>query len=67
MPKVKYPKIKVKLVGKDGNAYSILARVRNAMRDAGVTPIQRDKFLGEATAGDYDHLLATCMKWVVCS
>jgi hypothetical protein len=63
---VKFPHIKVQLVGQDGNAYSILGRVSRAMRRAGVKKPDIDAFMKEATSGDYDHLLATCMRWVDC-
>jgi len=62
---VKYPDITVKLVGSDGNAFAILGKVSGAMRRAGNVPKEEiDAFMEEATSGDYDHLLATCMKWV---
>jgi len=60
----KYPKIHVKLVGEDGNAFSILGRVQGAMRRAKVPKDEIKAFQKEATSGDYDHLLATVMKWV---
>jgi hypothetical protein len=60
----KYPDVVVKLVGEDGNAFSILARVNRAMRDAGVPEVHRDEFRAEATSGDYEHLIATCWRWV---
>lgn len=60
----KYPKVKVKLVGEDGNAFSILGRVILALKRAKVEASELDAFKAEATAGDYDHLLATVSKWV---
>lgn len=60
----KYPKVKVKLVGTDGNAYAIIGAVMRAMRVAGLSDEERGAFSREACAGDYDHLLATAMKWV---
>ena len=56
--------IKVNLSGEDGNALNILGRVRRALRREGVNSEELDKFYAEATSGDYDHLLQTCMKWV---
>jgi hypothetical protein len=61
---VKYPQIKVKLVGHDGNAFAILGRVRSALRAAKVPVEEQQKFMEEAMSGDYSHLLGTCMKWV---
>ncbi len=59
---VKYPKIKVKLTGTDGNAFAILGKVKATLRKAGAA--DADEFLKEAMSGDYNKLLATCMKWV---
>lgn len=64
MNEPKYPDIEVQLSGEDGNAFSIIGRVCKAMRRAGVPKDTIDKFTEEATDGDYDHLLQTCMKWV---
>ena len=61
---VKYPEIKVKLVGQDGNAFAILGRVRKALRMAGVPEEEVEKFTAEATAVDYPNLLCTVMRWV---
>ncbi len=61
---VKYPNVYVQLVGKDGNAYSILARVDHALRIAGYDKEVRNAFHEEATSGDYNHLLRTVMAWV---
>ncbi len=63
-PRIRYPKIHVRLVGTDGNAFAILGRVTNALREACVPGEEREEFLTQATAGDYDHLLATCSRWV---
>ena len=60
----KYPDIKVRLVGNDSNAFAILANVAGALRKANVLPEEVALFYREATGGNYDHLLATCMKWV---
>lgn len=60
----KYPKIKVKLVGRDGNAFAILGAVGEALRKAGVDPVDRVAFRTEAMSGDYQNLLATAMRWV---
>lgn len=59
----KYPNIKVKLLGEDGNAFFILGRCLQAMRRAKISEKERDEFRKEATSGNYDHLLATCFKW----
>ena len=59
----KYPEITVRLTGKDGNAFNILGICLGAMRLAGLCQEERDSFYAEATSGNYDLLLATCMKW----
>ena len=61
---VKYPNITVKLVGEDGNAFNILGIVNRALKEAGVSWEEQAEFMAEATAGDYDDLLQTCMQWV---
>lgn len=63
-PQIKYPNIRVKLVGKDGNAFRILGTVLRALRHAKVPQEQRDEFLRQATSGNYTNLLTTCMEWV---
>jgi hypothetical protein len=56
--------VKVKLVGKDGNAFAILGNMATALRKAGATPDEVKRFQAEATSGDYNNLLATCGRWV---
>ena len=60
----KYPKIEVQLTGEDGNAWSVLGRMRKALRRAKIGNDEIEQFTKEATNGDYNHLLATCMEWV---
>ena len=60
----KYPDIKVKLVGTDGNAFSIIGKVQNALKRAKVPEKEIDEFRKEAMSGDYDNVLITCLKWV---
>ena len=54
----------VKLVGEDGNAFSIMGRVKQSLRRAGADMEYIDKYLNEATSGDYDHLLVVSMEYV---
>lgn len=61
---VKYPHIHVQLTGENGNAFSIIGRVRRALEQAEVPRQERQAFVEEATRGDYDHVLQTCMRWV---
>lgn len=60
----KYPNIEVKLLGGDGNAWLILGRMQAALKAGGVSREEIEVFGKEATSGDYNNLLATCMKWV---
>lgn len=63
--KVRHPEIKVQLSGAtDGNASVILGAVNRAMQRSGIASTEIDEFNAEAMAGDYDHLVQTCMKWV---
>jgi hypothetical protein len=64
MSEPKYKDVKVKLIGEDGNAFSILGRVRRALKSAGANQAALESFMLEATKGDYDALLQTVMKWV---
>ncbi len=59
----KYPDITVELVGQNGNAFNILGICLRAMRQAGLSQEERDAFQKEATSGDYNHLLITCIEW----
>ena len=54
----------VKLSGEDGNAFAIMGRVKQALRRAGADREYIDKYLSEATAGDYDNLLIVSMEYV---
>lgn len=62
--RIRYPLVEVQLVDRDGNASMILARVRQALKRAGAPKSDIDEFTNEATAGDYDHLIQTCIQWV---
>lgn len=53
----------VQLTGKDGNAFLILGLVKRAIL-ASDKPELADEFIHEAVAGDYDHLLQTCIRYV---
>lgn len=60
----KYPDIEVQLSGEDGNAFSIIGSVRQALRRANVPKEDVEAFTSEAMSDDYDNVLRTCMKWV---
>lgn len=61
---VKYPDIEVTLVGEDGNAFAIIGKVSKALKRQGVPAEEVEAFQKDAMSGDYDHLLATCMRTV---
>lgn len=61
---IKYPHIKVKLTGRDGNAFAVMGAVTLALRRAHVSDAEIDAYVTESTDGDYDHLLQTAMRWV---
>ncbi len=63
-PTIKYPNITVSLLDGDGNAFSILGKVHRALQKAKISHGEIEEFLAEATDGNYNHLLRTCMKWV---
>lgn len=60
----KYPQVTVQLSQMDGNAFAIVARVREALRRGKVGHDEVEAFTKEAMSGDYDHLLQTVMRWV---
>lgn len=60
---VPYTDAVVKLTGKDGNAFLILGLVCGGIRRSN-RPELEDAFMNEAMAGDFDHLLQTCTRYV---
>lgn len=61
---VKYPNIKVELIGMDGNAFFLIGKVMRALRMNGVSDEEQKEFQKEVTSGDYDNVLGTIMRWV---
>lgn len=57
-------KPQVKLIGEDGNAFVIMGRVRNALRESGADKEYLDQYFNDAIAGDYDQLLYVTMEYV---
>ena len=55
--------VRVKLIGEDGNAFSIIGRVSKALRRGGYADLVK-LYVDDATRGDYDHVLQTTMKYV---
>ena len=56
--------VEVQLSGTDGNAFAIMATVKNALKKAGVDQLEIDEYIHESMSGDYDHLLQTASSWV---
>jgi hypothetical protein len=54
--------IKLKLVGLDGNAYSLMGAFQSAARKQGRTPEEIKAVLDDCLSGDYDHLLQVLIK-----
>lgn len=54
---------RLKLTGQDGNAFSILGLASQALQKAGASQQTTEAYKREATSGDYNHLLATTMKY----
>ena len=63
MTTTKFP-ISVPLVGKDGTAMAIMAKVSRALKNAGATPDEVNQYMNESMSGDYDNLLRVAMTWV---
>jgi len=61
---VKYPEIEVELSGRDGNAFAIMAAVRQALRRNGVPKDEIEEYVYQSTSGDYDNLLQVAGNWV---
>lgn len=57
-------KPKVKLIGTDGNALSLVSKVKCALKHAGADREYINKFQKEALSGDYNNVLQTCMDYV---
>jgi hypothetical protein len=56
-------KVVLDLVGIDGNAFSVLGAFKRAAKNQGWTREEIDSVQKEAMAGDYNHLLATILKY----
>ena len=60
----RYPRVKVQLIGPSGDFYPTVTAVQTAMRRAGVPLQELSNFYQDATTGDEDNLLRTCLRWV---
>lgn len=56
-------KPKLDLIGQNGNAFAILGLAKRAAKKAEWSKQEIQCFINEATGGNYDNLLQTCMKY----
>ena len=52
------------LDGPDGNAFSIMGRVSEAIKKAGGTQKDTEQYTNEATASDYENLKQVSLNWL---
>jgi hypothetical protein len=52
-------KVKLDLVGIDGNAFAVMGAFKKAAQRQGMPKEEIDQILAEAKSGDYNYLLAT--------
>jgi len=58
-------KVILELMGNDGNAFAVMGAVTSALRKAGRTNEEVHEYQSQAMSGDYNHLLAISMQWVL--
>ena len=56
--------MKYTLVGVNGNAFSVMGYVKNAMRKEGMSKEDITKYREDVMIGDYNHLLRVSMAMV---
>ncbi len=49
--------ISIPSAGKQGNPFALLGECRRAMKEAGWGRLEIERFIEEATSGDFEHLL----------
>lgn len=64
IPGTDFDKVKVKILGEDGNGFAIMGRVLKAMKEAEIPKEIRDKYIKEVTSGDYNNLLTVTLQYV---
>lgn len=55
--------LKLKLIGRDGNAMVILGAAQREMKRAGLDKEKIDEYMKDAVSGDYNHLLSVTQDW----
>lgn len=58
-------KVKMELVGLDGNAFSIMGAFQNNAKRQGWTKEEIEEVLTKARSGDYDNLLRVMMEYTI--
>jgi len=53
----------LELANQDGNAFAILGRAKKVAKESGWSKDKIECFLTEAKSGDYDNLLAICIRY----
>ena len=56
--------MKYSLRGVNGNALSVVAYVKNAMKQEGASKEQIERYVEEALSGDYNQVLMTSMEYL---
>lgn len=52
------------LVGVDGNAFSVMGYVINAMKKCHFSKADRDEYMKDAMSSNYDHLLCVSIEMI---
>ena len=55
--------LELDIIGQDGNAFAIMGAAGRVLKTADLYEEYWSDYYAEATAGDYDHLLRTTMKY----
>jgi len=63
VPGAEVRKPKVKLIGKDANAYSVVSRVARALRKAKVPSTVIEEYKKRSKTGNYDNLISVAMEY----
>ena len=56
-------KVKLELIGLDGNAFALMGAFERQARHEKWSAEEIDNILNECTSGDYNHLLNTLMEY----
>ncbi|MFJ2278848.1 hypothetical protein ACIOEZ_32390 [Streptomyces sp. NPDC087866] len=59
-----YPDVEVRLTGEDGNVYSVIGRVQQALRRAGHREAATEFTQTARSSGSYDEVLQLAMRTV---